>query len=898
MKRMLFNAAQPEELRVAIVEGQKLLDLDIESSHREKRKSNIYVGVITRVESSLDAAFVDYGFERHGFLPFKEIESSYYSKPTYAGRKGQLALNEGQEVLVQVDKEERGSKGAALTTYISLAGRYLVLMPNNPRGGGVSRRVEGDERAELKNLMEGLPLPTGMSIIGRTAAIGRSFDELQWDLEYLLKLWDAIFEASRPRYKSQTGDIVYEETKDRVNPPAFLIYEDSSIIIRAIRDYYQHDIGEILVDSPDIYEQARQFMAHVMPHNVSIVKRYSDSVPLFSRFQIERQIEMACSRTVTLPSGGSIVFDHSEALVAVDVNSSRATGGSDIEETAFQTNLEAAEEIGRQIRLRDLGGLIVIDFIDMESAKNQRSVEHKLRESLQYDRARVQMGKISRFGLLELSRQRLRSALGELSHVVCPRCSGTGFVRNIESSGLHILRVLQEEVIMKEHVSSVHVHLPVDVATFLLNEKRGQILGLEKRTHVNIILIPSIHLETPAYRIQLVHSDCDDSDIMSYRMITSKDDAIDASVEISSFASDKSRRMKPLVKTSAILPFVSRSGTASKGILDRVWGWIRNKSAKTDSPSDPSSTTAVDFVPEEKIQSVNERNITNRRTRVQGGRSSSNRVSSSSFDGSQTRTRRRPTNSDSVRTADSVTSSDTDASAARRRAPASRQQRFSRTKTPQAADVETFCDDSDSVSRDRSMLDFGSAVASPPARVATHRNNVSAAGHNNVNRRRSRGPRRCRDDDKVVSVQQQCTSHDSASVVEAVISADCDDSSSQSTYYAAENDISEDVNQFQPQAEKLDATAASSTENFSAPAPNRRKEFPELSGGLVLIETKINGLPNIDSGDDLPASVAVVKKVARFTTNVNPEVHNNNVEQSMVQVETRKKETDAPPPHC
>src|SRR5215831_17072651 len=388
MKRMLFNATQAEELRVAIVDGQKLIDLDIETPGKEQRKSNIYKGVITRVEPSLEAAFIDYGADRHGFLPFKEIARAYFRPGVDVGRaRIQDAVEEGMELIVQVDKDERGNKGAALTTYISLAGRYLVLMPNNPRGGGVSRRVEGEERNELRDLIQALEVPQGMSIIGRTAGLGRSIDELQWDLNYLLQLWRAIENAS----KQQGG--------------AFLIYQESSLVIRAIRDYFHQDIGELLIDTESIYEQARQFMGHVMPGNVNRVKLYRDDVPLFSRFQIEHQIETAYARQVPLPSGGAIVIDHTEAMAAIDVNSARATKGGDIETTAFNTNLEAAEEIARQLRLRDLGGLIVIDFIDMESAKNQREVENRLRDALKYDRARVQLGKISRFGLMELSRQ-------------------------------------------------------------------------------------------------------------------------------------------------------------------------------------------------------------------------------------------------------------------------------------------------------------------------------------------------------------------------------------------------------------------------------------------------------------------------------------------------------------
>src|SRR5512134_1762983 len=487
---MLFNATQQEELRVAIVEGQKLVDLDIESAAREQRKSNIYKGIITRIEPSLEAAFVDYGEERHGFLPFKEVSRSYFKPDIDVGRaRIQDALREGQELIVQVEKDERGTKGAALTTFISLAGRYLVLMPNNPRGGGVSRRVEGEDRNELRDTLDQLQLPEGMSVIARTAAIGRSLEELNWDLNYLLQLWRAVESASQDQSKKP-----------------FLIYLESSLVIRAIRDYFQPDIGEILIDTEEIFEQAKSFMQTVMPGNVGKVKLSRDDVPLFSRFQIEHQIESAYSRGVALPSGGAIVIDHTEALVAIDVNSARATKGADIEETALRTNLEAADEVARQLRLRDLGGLIVIDFIDMESQRNQREVENRLRDALKYDRARVQIGKISRFGLMELSRQRLQASLEETAHISCPRCSGTGFIRGTESTALHVLRILQEEA-MKENTGAVHAQVPVDVASFLLNEKRSEIQKLESRLKVNIVLVPNSHLETPHYKVQRLRHD-------------------------------------------------------------------------------------------------------------------------------------------------------------------------------------------------------------------------------------------------------------------------------------------------------------------------------------------------------------------------------------------------------
>ena len=490
MKRMLINATQAEERRLAIVDGQKLLDYEIEIEGREQRKGNIYKAVVTRVEPSLEACFVDYGEDRHGFLPFKEISKQYFQagvSPSQA--RIQDVIKDGQELLVQVEKEERGNKGAALTTFISLAGRYVVLMPNNPRGGGVSRRIEGDERAELKEAMDQLEYPNGMSIIARTAGIGRSAPELQWDLNYLLKLWTAIDGAS----KAGKG--------------AFLIYQESSLVIRAIRDYFNNDIGDILIDTDDIYEQAQQFMSHVMPEHAARVKRYRDDTPLFSRFQIEHQIESAYARTVNLPSGGAIVIDHTEALVSVDVNSARAIRGGDIEETATRTNLEAADEVARQMRLRDLGGLIVIDFIDMEESRNRREVENRLRDALRQDRARVQFGTISKFGLMEMSRQRLRPALSEGASIPCPRCGGSGHIRDTESSALQILRIIQEES-MKDNTAAVHAQVPVEVASFLLNEKRTEIAKIEIKQRISVLLVPNKTLETPNYRLErLKHDD-------------------------------------------------------------------------------------------------------------------------------------------------------------------------------------------------------------------------------------------------------------------------------------------------------------------------------------------------------------------------------------------------------
>ena len=488
MKRMLINATQPEELRVALVDGQRLFDLDIESGAREQKKANIYKGRITRVEPSLEAAFVDFGAERHGFLPLKEISREYFKKSPEGRINIKEVLSEGQEVIVQVEKEERGNKGAALTTFISLAGRYLVLMPNNPRAGGISRRIEGEERNELREALNGLTVPGDMGLIVRTAGLGRSSEEMQWDLDYLLQLWTAIKEASQ----------------DRAAP--FLIYQESNVIIRAIRDYLRQDIGEVLIDSIDAQEEALNFIRQVMPQYASKVKLYQDSVPLFNRFQIESQIETAFQREVKLPSGGSIVIDPTEALVSIDINSARATKGGDIEETALQTNLEAAEEIARQLRLRDIGGLIVIDFIDMTPAKNQRAVEERVREALEADRARVQVGRISRFGLLEMSRQRLRPSLGETSGIVCPRCNGQGIIRDVESLSLAILRLIEEEA-LKDRTAEVRARVPFQVAAFLLNEKRNAITKIELRTRARIFILPDDHLETPHFEVQRLRDD-------------------------------------------------------------------------------------------------------------------------------------------------------------------------------------------------------------------------------------------------------------------------------------------------------------------------------------------------------------------------------------------------------
>ena len=588
MKRMLINATQAEERRLAIVDGQKLLDYEIEIEGREQRKGNIYKAVVTRVEPSLEACFVDYGEERHGFLPFKEISKQYFSSNVSASQaRIQDVIREGQELLIQVEKEERGNKGAALTTFVSLAGRYVVLMPNNPRGGGVSRRIEGDDRAELKEAMDQLEYPNGMSIIARTAGIGRSAPELQWDLNYLLKLWTAIDGAA----KGGKG--------------AFLIYQESSLVIRAIRDYFNNDIGDILIDTDDIYDQAQQFMAHVMPEHAARVKRYRDDTPLFSRFQIEHQIESAYARTVTLPSGGAIVIDHTEALVSVDVNSARAIKGGDIEETATRTNLEAADEVARQMRLRDLGGLIVIDFIDMDESKNRREVENRLRDALRQDRARVQFGTISKFGLMEMSRQRLRPALSEGASIPCPRCGGSGHVRDTESSALQILRIIQEES-MKENTAAVHAQVPVEVASFLLNEKRPEIAKIELKQRTHVLLIPNKGLETPNYKLErLKHDDPRlDSIQASYKMA----EEIEDPTAVTRRSQEPTNKQTPVIKgvlpdmpapaaearparvadtrSAAAKPSTSAPASAEKGFF----GWLKGLFGGDSTPAAAPAT--------------------------------------------------------------------------------------------------------------------------------------------------------------------------------------------------------------------------------------------------------------------------------------------------------------------
>ena len=561
MKRMLINATQPEELRVALVDGQRLYDLDIEATNREQKKSNIYKGRIVRIEPSLEAAFVNYGAERHGFLPFKEIARSLFKDNQSEAQGGRFnvkdVIKQDQEFIVQVEKEERGNKGAALTTFVSLAGRYLVLMPNNPRAGGVSRQIEGNDRSDAREAMSNLNIPHGMGLILRTAGIGKSSEELQWDLNYLLSLWDAISKAAEQK------------------PAPFLIYQESEVIIRAIRDYLRKDISEIWIDNKEVYQRASEFMQQVMPQNIHKLKLYTEHDPLFNRYQIENQIESAFSREVRLPSGGSLIFDHTEALLTIDINSSRATAGGDIEETALNTNLEAADEIARQLRLRDLGGLIVIDFIDMMNAKNQREVENCLREQLKMDRARVQIGKISRFGLLEMSRQRLRPSLGEASNIPCPRCDGQGTIRGIKSLALAVLRIIEEES-MKEMTAKIIAQLPIDAATFLLNEKRQAISEIENRHDVDIILVPVSSMQTPQYliqRIRLSESGSKEYTQPSYRLQTQNDDTVlEAMIE-----QKKQVREEPVIKQiihDRPVPVTKKEIVPgnTKGLISRLFG--------------------------------------------------------------------------------------------------------------------------------------------------------------------------------------------------------------------------------------------------------------------------------------------------------------------------------------
>src|SRR6056300_297506 len=587
MKRMLFNATQSEEVRVAIINDNIIEDLDYERSTREQRKSNIYKGKITRVEPSLEAAFVNYGVDRHGFLPFKEISKEFFSKKS---RKKSISIadviEEGQEVIVQVSKEERGNKGAALTTYLSLAGRYIVLMPNNSDSGGISRRIEGDERTSFKEVLSQLSIKKGMSVIGRTAGIGASVEEIQWDLDYLTQLWDAIQGAS-----------------DQQESP-FLIYQESNLVIRAIRDYFHPDIEEILIDNQNIYDQASQFMNHVMPSYASRIKLYEENTALFSKFNIENQIESAFLREVQLPSGGVIVIDHTEALVSIDVNSSRSTKGRDIENTAFSTNLEAAKELAKQLRLRDIGGLIVVDFIDMENPKHQREVEECLREAIRQDKARIQLGRISRFGLLELSRQRLRPSLGESINGVCPRCNGTGRVRDIQSTALYILRLIQEEA-SKDEEQVISVQMPVEVATLILNEKRKAINGMEEKYNNDIVIIPNRYFEIPKFEL---NRSTKKAGKVSYTAIEPpKEETYSETNE------GEEERLQPVVK--AIVPESKNKRNKSN---KSIFGFFKNLIA----PIDEVQTTQVDEEQESVANRIEEKDVRpNRENRPRNRRS-------------------------------------------------------------------------------------------------------------------------------------------------------------------------------------------------------------------------------------------------------------------------------------
>ncbi len=571
---MLINATQPEELRVALVDGQKLYDFDIEVPAKEQKKSNIYKGIITRVEPSLEAAFVNYGAEKHGFLPLKEISPVYRSKNTSEQKSGGRTnikdrIKEGQEVVVQIEKEERGNKGAALTTYISLAGTYLVLMPNNPKAGGISRRIEGDTRNELREIMSALNIPDSMGLIIRTAGCGKNIEELQWDLNYLLQLWEAI-----------------DRSKSEQQAP-FLIFQESNVIIRTLRDHLRDEIDEILIDKESSYKLVQNFLKQVMPHFLHKAKHYQDSVPLFSRYQIESQIESAYNREVSLPSGGSVVIDYTEALTSIDINSARATKGSDIEETALNTNIEAADEIARQLRLRDLGGLFVIDFIDMMAHKHQKAVENQLRDALKIDRARIQTSRISRFGLLEMSRQRLRPSLGDSTQLACPRCKGQGSIRNIESVALSVLRILEEDA-MKKGTEKIVAHLPIDCATFLLNEKRAALQDMENRHNVNIVVLPSKHLETPAYDIERIKAIEGEEDKSSHLQIKEE------SIKVPEYA-QKSTHLaeKPIIKEflpDAPAPVHGKKSSAN--LIQRFWQKLVGTSEKNNNknPTKDSNT--------------------------------------------------------------------------------------------------------------------------------------------------------------------------------------------------------------------------------------------------------------------------------------------------------------------
>ena len=597
MKRILINATQQEELRVGMVDGQQLYDLDIELPSRNQKKDNIYKGTITRIQPSLEAAFVNYGAERHGFLPFKEIARDFLSgSPNSDGERVPIRnlISEGQEIVVQVEREERGNKGAALTTFISLAGRYLVLMPNNPRASGVSRRIEGEGREEIRSVLSKLEIPKGMGVIARTAGVGHSIEELQWDLDYLQKIYATIKDAA-----------------DTKNKP-FLIYQESNVIIRALRDHLRDDISEIIIDDPDVFHDAKEFVEQVMPHNLEKLKHYEDHVPLFNRYQIESQIESAFEREVSLPSGGSMVIDHTEAMICIDINSAKATKGSDIEETALNTNLEAADEAARQLRLRDLGGLIIIDFIDMSPEKNRREVEKRLREALKIDRARVQLGHISQFGLLEMSRQRLRPSLEESSQIVCPRCTGHGTIRSIESLALAVLRLIEEEA-MKEKTDKIIAKLPVEVTSFLLNEKRIGISEVEARHSVQLIIVPDPNLETPHFSVERVRNQDTKTDQKpSYEHIPQEETSVSPYKQAPVVVEQPA--VKSIHASAPVPPMKTQlaSNATGTGPLKSLIGWL---SGSNKTPKQATEYTQA------KVDAQRENNTTTRQSSDQKRRS-------------------------------------------------------------------------------------------------------------------------------------------------------------------------------------------------------------------------------------------------------------------------------------
>ena len=614
MKRMLINASHTEEVRVAMVDGQRLYDLDIENRTREQKKSNIYKGKVTRVEPSLEAAFIDYGMERHGFLPLKEISREYFKKGAGNGGKVRVqdALKEGQEVIVQVEKEERSNKGAALTTFISLAGRYLVLMPNNPRAGGISRRIEGEERADLREAMRGLDIPEGMGAIVRTAGIGRATEELQWDFNYLLQLWNTITDESK-----------------KARAPHFL-FQESNVIVRAIRDYLRQDVGEVIVDSEEAYNLAAAFIGTVMPDFTSKVKFYQDEIPLFNRYQIENQIETAFCREVSLPSGGSIVIDVTEAMISIDINSARATKGGDIEETAFNTNKEAAEEIARQLRLRDVGGLIVIDFIDMLNSRHQKEVENKMRDALEVDRARVQVGRISRFGLLEMSRQRLRPSLEETMSRTCPRCKGQGTIRGTRSLALSILRLVEEEA-QKEFSREIRAIVPIPVATFLLNEKRKEILAIESRNNIQVTVLPNTEMQTPDFEVVRIRNQDADSSDFSYKLAN---ELSKPEEEVISEANAPQALAKPAVKTvipSTPAPVIAQAQSIapekSQSFVKRLWATMFGE---TEEPKKEEPKKRPNNTGNNRNRNRNRNNRGRQNNRRGNDRSNENRDSASS----------------------------------------------------------------------------------------------------------------------------------------------------------------------------------------------------------------------------------------------------------------------------